>query len=161
MSDVIPQEVDVYRVIRPRMIIYVPSGAKYPTWEAFRPTDQDKRQTPVRVSVWDSRRTTSRQAKALRVAATEADATRQSDALQVFELGVSDVVRTGERFKNPRMRVVRDPEGITAEIISLPGADGHSGIEGLDRDDGTPKSEWKQVLNALAERCRPADDAEV
>lgn len=157
----LPTDAEVYRVIRPKMVIHIPLGAIYPTWEAFRPTDQDKEQKPVRVSVWDANRTTSRQAKTLRITATEADAARPvADDLHVFALGVADVTSTGERFKNNRMRVVHDPDGITNELACLPGADGHSGIEGLDRENGTPKNEWKQVLLALAGLCKPVEDGD-
>lgn len=156
-DDAIPPEVDVLRVIKPKMAIHVPEGARYPTWEAMRPTEEDKERLPVRVSVWDSRRTSVTEAVALRVAATQADPARTNDEdFLAFALEVAAVRDVGAELNNQRMRVVRDPDGIVQCIALLPGADGHSGIEGLDREPGTPKADWKKLLGALARKCRPA-----
>ncbi|WP_434042707.1 MULTISPECIES: hypothetical protein [Sorangium] len=158
-DDEIPPKVDVYRVLKPTMI-HAPHGARLPTWEAFRPTDEDKSRAPARVSVWDSRRTTVQQAKEMRIAAASADPQRRisTSDLHAFELLVEHVLITAQKFNNQRMRVVLDPDGISETICSMSGADGHSGIEGLDKPNGAPKSVWKDMLLALAECCRPASD---
>jgi hypothetical protein len=150
----LPPNVDVYRVVKPAMI-HAPTGAMYPTWEAFRPTDVDKRHNPVRVSVWDSRKTTAKQSAELRVQAAAADAARQgAGRLHVFALDTSRITGIGVKFNNQKLRAVSDPDGIAESIASLPGADGHSGIEGLDKAPGAPKHEWKNMLDELATCCK-------
>jgi hypothetical protein len=156
----IPYDVDVYRVIKPAMMaLHIPEGAMYPTWEAFRPTDDDKRYSPIRVSVWDSRLTSVRQAKLLRVAASAINTDRGVIRdLHAFALVVACVTQRAQEFKSQKMRAVLDPGGVAPEIAMMPGAEGHAGIEGLDRQPGQPKPEWKDLLLALAKCCRAASE---
>lgn len=151
----VPPHADVYRVLRPAMVaLHVPDGAVYPTWEAFAPTKEDKKCHPVRVSVWDSTRTTVAQAKLLRIAAIESDSSRAiASELYAFALAMSDLVQLATRFDNQRVRAVLDPDGLVRDLALLPGADGHAGIEGLDRREGELKLRWKELLLAIARCC--------
>lgn len=157
VDDTLDPKDNVYRVVRPGMTIHVPPDAKGPTWEAFRPTDEDKGREPVRVSVWESSRTTPLQAKDMRIKAAESSASRApASELYVFVLRVADVMTIASRFSNQRIRVVLDPDGLASILVGMSGSEGHSGIEGLDRERATPKDKWKQLLGALASNCKPA-----
>ncbi|HEX3483368.1 MAG TPA: hypothetical protein VHT91_50500 [Kofleriaceae bacterium] len=107
-----------------------------PTWETFRPSSDDKddaqrRGGQVRVSVWDSTLTTTTQARAF----------RDKDTL-VLRGGVQHVLEASAQA------VVCDP--LTPPNDARPGADGHAGIEGLDRANGEQKQSWKNRLDCVA-----------
>lgn len=146
--------VDVYRVIKPKMTYHIPDGALYPTWEALVPSTEDKRHTPVRVSVWDSRKTTAQQAVDMRNAASGENSRQQPDDFYVFSMSTSDVEQASKKYKNDKLRVVSDPDGIPPSIATMPGVDGHAGIEGLDLEKGQPKPSWKSLLSDLAACCK-------
>lgn len=154
LNDVLGPNNDVYRVIEPRPI-HLPDGAKYPTWDAFNPSSKDKSRIPVRVSVWDSAKTPAARAVEFRMLAYEGDKALAKSEFQAYELKVSTVSAVGAAHDNERMRVVYDPTGVPETIAHLPGADGHSGIEGLDRSAKTPRPKWKDMLRALADHCKP------
>lgn len=114
-------------------------------WHWFEPSTGDKahaeeRGKPVRVSVWDSERTTVEEARAFRSAITI-----------VLRLGVQDVLDVAEASGHP-MIVVYDP--LDPPDDTRAGADGHAGIEGLLRAPGQPKTAWRNRLEALATRAR-------
>lgn len=122
---------------------FIPAGIPYPNGVAIEPSQEDKAHakntdTAVRVSVWDVTRTTVAQAVALR---------ETSKSYRKFHLEVFDVKQASETFQNPRLRVVEDP--LPPELSSHGGADGHCGIEGLDRGS-TPRPVWRDMLNELA-----------
>lgn len=144
----IPDDVDVYRVLPPSLI-HKPPGAKLPTWEAFRPTDEDKKHKPIRVSVWDSTKTTAREAVGLR-RALATDPARPFDAYAVC---TGLVVAAGRRNGRADVQVVLDPAGLHQALVGQPGAAGHSGIEGLSQG-AAAKPAWKTFLNEIAEACR-------
>ncbi|MCZ7681549.1 MAG: hypothetical protein M5U28_23230 [Sandaracinaceae bacterium] len=109
-----------------------------PTARDVRPSDGDKhdakeRGVPVRVSVWDEERTSARQA---------ADFRSVRPLLVLRALG-SEVASVGETI-----RIVYDPLG--GADASRPGAEGHAGIEGLDRPDGHPRAAWNKFLDDVA-----------
>lgn len=114
-----------------------------PSWQVLDPSTTDKEHAiahgkPVRVSVWDHGRTTVEQARAF----------RNGPAI-VLGLQVQDVIDVAESTNRP-MRVVYDP--LDPPASTLPGANGHAGIEGLERADGEPKNDRRARLAELADR---------
>lgn len=106
-----------------------------PTAAAFEPSSEDKKVTPVRVSVWDEHLTTVDQAASFR---------HERPLLVLRADRCADVVAVG-------VRVVYDP--LPAPEDERPGAAGHCGIEGLER--GTrPRPEWRAMLDRIAEAFR-------
>lgn len=124
---------------------FIPPGYSLPTGDAFEPSTDDKeearkRAQPVRVSVWDLELTTVEQAKAFRA----------SEQLLAFDLMVQDVIDVRQLFNCHRLRVVADPFD-----VSQPGAYGHCGIEGLDRQKGEDRKTYRATLDELAKRAKP------
>ena len=137
----------VFRLVRP-IPDFLPQGGPL-SGNAFRPSKGDieqaaERQQPVRVSVWDRAHTTTAQGTAFRAGVE----------VVVFDLRVDDVCRLGASLGEPRLRVVHDE--LDEPERSRPGADGHSGIEGLDQAPGEPKLAWKERLRKLALLARLA-----
>jgi hypothetical protein len=133
----------VFRLVRDEER-YIPIGSSFPNGEAFAPSSADKseaqqRGCPIRVSVWDRARSTVAQARAI----------YQGKVLTVaYALYVRDIAALRVALDRPRLRVVRD-ELPTDE----PGADGHCGIEGLDRLSGESRQATKTLLDELARRA--------
>jgi hypothetical protein len=118
---------------------FTPDGWK-PTWQELAPSEADKqdaltRDGPVRVSVWDAQLTTIAAAKAFR-----------SRSTIVLSAQVSAVVAVGAR------EVVYDP--LPMPEAAREGADGHCGIEGLERPPGEPRPRWKDRLQRVADCFR-------
>jgi hypothetical protein len=44
---------------------------------------------------------------------------------------------------------------LPSELASRPGADGHAGIEGLERPAGQPKLLYRELRQAIADACDP------
>jgi hypothetical protein len=65
-----------------------------------------------------------------------------------YEIGVGQVNAIREKLSHSRLRVVRDYN----PSITGDGADGHCGIEGLDRLPGTPRQVMKDLKLELV-RC--------
>lgn len=147
MSDaVLPTGTRILRLVTPKPD-FIGENGEAATYLALRPSSEDEKNVPVRVSVWDMQRTTLPQAEAFR---------GRSDCVP-YSMFVSDVMAVGSAAKCARMRVVYDP--LPEPECKRPGADGHAGIEGLDRAESTgeKKAEWKNRLTQLAkrlQRCR-------
>jgi hypothetical protein len=121
------------------------------------PSSEDKdeaarRSLPVRVSVWDRSRTSVGQAKVL----TRSDTEPLLGQL-AFSLKVSDVDEIKRRLNRDTLCVVEDHlDPPRAEE----GADGHCGIEGLDRRSGEQRKEHKDMLAVVARACVEVNDNE-
>ena len=148
-GDALPADRNVLRLVR-NIPIFLPEGMRFPTGDAFRPTDEDKKEArergrAVRVSVWDLSLTTIPQARAFRL-------TR--DGQRSFCLQVASVIKVRNEWNETRLCVVADPrpdhEG--------PGADGHCGIEGLDKPPQGRKVIQRALLDALAREVIEVDD---
>jgi hypothetical protein len=125
---------------------YIPLGAPYPNGTVFEPSSEDKqeaqaRDQPVRISVWDAALTRVPQALAFR------GNPRPCRAWGVLAAVIMELRAKRER---PALRAVRDPLLDDAR----PGAEGHCGIEGLDRQPGESKLRLKELRDDLATRCR-------
>jgi hypothetical protein len=124
--------------------------------DKFRPSERDflassadKEQaasqgTPVRVSVWDSTRTTAKQGANFR-----------GGSVVVIRVRARAVRDAGQSQQLP-VRVVYDtlpePESL------MPGADGHAGIEGLSAAPGCSKEtkeSLRKLRHAIAMACDP------
>jgi hypothetical protein len=122
---------------------FTPDGWK-PTWQELAPSEADKqdaltRNGPVRVSVWDAQLTTIAAAKAFRSRSTIA-----------LSAQVSGVVAAGARD------VVYEP--LPPSDAAKAGADGHCGIEGLERPPNEPRPSWKERLQRVADCFRVVPD---
>jgi len=116
------------------------------------PTEKDKLHSPVRVSVWDKRRTSPTQAIELRAAAVSNTPGEPRELCSVFAISVADILEVAATYNEPRVRVVNDPGGLLEQLRGMPGSDGHSGIEGLDRINA-PRKQWKAMLLDIAMKC--------
>lgn len=142
-------DVELLRLLAPIPMFFGDDSGR-PTYRAFCPTDCDtesaqKRGHSVRVTVWDLQRTTLLQAMAF----------RDRQDCRAFVLHAGDIIDVGKKFSIPTLRAVYDPLDVPA--ANMPGADGHVGIEGLERGAVTneTKVEWKARLHALARRLSP------
>jgi hypothetical protein len=107
----------------------------------FEPSTGDKRhaeerQQRVRVSVWDETRTTTTEARAFRDGPTI-----------IVRVGVQEALDVAAKHTRA-IAVLYDP--LDPPDDTHPGADGHSGIEGLERAKAQPKPEWRKLLEDLA-----------
>ena len=138
----------VFRLIREDVSRFIPQGQSGFNGEAFTPSDTDKKDadelgTPVRVSVWETTVTTVEQARAF----------RGGMPCRAFRLQVSEVLSVRAKWPNEaaRLRVVHDP----LPKGDGPGADGHCGIEGLDRPPGVGRLVFKAIRDELARLSVP------
>jgi len=143
----LPPEATVYRMVRPLPLFRSSEGAL--TADVFVPNTGDKthaqkRGEPVRVSVWEKGRTTPEQAQAI---------FGGGEAL-LYDLCVGEVLALAGQLACPTMRIVYDE--LDEPDRSKPGADGHAGIEGLERGPGETKVVWRERLRRLALLARPA-----
>lgn len=151
MTDVeLRDDQTMMRVVR-QIERFIPVGARLPTWEAFYPSSADEEEArthgcAIRVSVWDTDKTSATQARQLRPNAGPTTA---------YGLRVGTARAVANAANNPRFRVVADP------LVPNPGpgGDGHCGVEGLDRAAGTPKNPHKAFLVDLAKTCVVLCDA--
>lgn len=111
-------------------------------WRAFRPTKTDLTVSPVRVSVWDTKRTTLAQALAFRGSAVPAP-----QPWHVQETAIAEIAQA-EAW--PGLRVVDDPQ----KELEGAGADGHCGIEGLEQGE-LAEAEHKRRLTLVAMAATP------
>ena len=123
---------------------FVPNGKPPLNGEAFQPSSEDvseslKTSKPIRVSVWDLSLTQVGEAKAFR---------SEGDFLS-FELSVANVMKVKEVFNHGRLAVIHDPLN-----DPRPSAEGHCGIEGLDRLAGESTRAYKAIKDELAILCR-------
>ena len=102
-------------------------------------SDRDKERHPPLLSVFDAKRTTVRQAEAIRGVVAQAAAfglrVESIRSLRVSELGP--------------LAVLRDPLEPPASALS--GADGHCGIAGLHRVPGVEKRLYRELRVRLAD----------
>lgn len=133
--------------------VFLPKGVEgFPVGEAFVPTKSDKdeadaRGRPVLVSVWEHGVTTADQAAAIRRADAERDG-RSPGEFVPWWLKTADVEDAGTT--PDRVRVLHDPRPKEDGA----GAVGHAGIKGLERVSGERKTEWRAMLDRLAEKAR-------
>jgi hypothetical protein len=99
-----------------------------------------QRGTPPLLSVFDSSRTTVAQAEAIRSV--------PGDSL-AFGLRVPEVRSLVVLGTRQPLRVLRDP--LDPPLSSFPGADGHCGIQGLDRRPGEDRKAYKELRVRLAD----------
>jgi hypothetical protein len=99
-----------------------------------------QRGTPPLLSVFDGSRTTVAQAEAIRSVPGDSLAF----GLWVQEVGVLNFLG----MRQP-LRVLRDP--LDPPLSGFPGADGHCGIEGLDRRPGEDRKIYKELRVRLAD----------
>jgi len=69
-----------------------------------------------------------------------------------YDLPAAKVMQVRARLNAHRLRIVRDPD----PTITGPGAEGHCGIEGLDRLPGTPRHIVKTLKVELLSCLTPA-----
>lgn len=108
-------------------------------------SENDKRQavergTPPLLSVFDAVRTTISQAEVIRGVAMESLA---------FGLRVQEIRSLHVPEMSGPLRVLRDL--LDPPLVDLPGADGHCGIEGLDRKHGENRTIYKELRVRLAD----------
>jgi hypothetical protein len=113
-----------------------------PTWRALEPSSADKRNSPVRVSVWNLSVCTGPDARAAWSRPNYAE----------FTLSVADVLEARQRWGMSTVRVVEDPL-----VSGTPAAMAHCGIEGLDKHPSEGKS-YGARLSFLTSRLRPFRD---
>lgn len=149
----VPPEVWILRFV-PTHDDYLPPGSAFPTRLAFVTSSGDKQEAQARgrepsVSVWDRRRATVAQVRALRPT---------PKPQRVFEVQVGRVIATGQVAGAPRLRVLTDP--IVPSIG--PGSSGHCGIEGCATPpkgiQGFTKVEHKAMLDKLAQACTAVNE---
>lgn len=130
---------------------YLPDDAVLPTDAFFAPTSEDKKEAAERgqrvmLSCYDRGLTTLAEARAIRLRDLAEDTPTRAFALRVAEI-----------------RQVGQAEGIPLDVVDDghdpevegPGAEGHCGIVGLDREEkkGT-KNHYRSVRLTLARGCR-------
>ncbi|HET9228500.1 MAG TPA: hypothetical protein VFR31_17620 [Thermoanaerobaculia bacterium] len=108
-------------------------------------SENDKRQAaergaPALLSVFDAARTTVSQAEAIRGVPEESLAF----GLRVPEVGSLTV----PGMRQP-LRIVRDP--LEPPLSAMPGAEGHCGIEGLERLPGEDRKIYRELRVRLAD----------
>lgn len=106
-------------------------------------TDKSKAATcglPVRVTVWDSARTSEGEASALRPG---------TQAFSFFYLNVSAIGDLQAAYGWLDLDAVEDPNEADA---GKPGANGHCGLEGLERKPGEPRRDYHTRLGRLANK---------
>jgi hypothetical protein len=103
-------------------------------------TEGERRGRPPLLSVFDGQRTLVAQAVQIRGVEAESAA---------FGLRVEHVRSVRVIGLSRSFRVLRDPLGTPAS--ELPGAEGHCGIEGLDRRPGEEKRLYREVRVLLAD----------
>ena len=113
-----------------------------PTWRALEPSSEDKRNSPVRVSVWNLRVCTGQDARA----------TWSRPNYAEFTLLVADVLDARQSWGFATVRVVEDPlDGGTLADMA------HCGIEGLNKQPSEGKS-YGARLSFLTSRLKPFRD---
>lgn len=120
----------------------LPIGAAFAVTEADRQEGQE-RDRPAMVSVWEHPITTVEQATSIRRADAAAAGRDSTTEFVPFWLNVAQVIDCGPV---DRLRVLADPRPPT----DGPGAEGHSGIEGLDRRPGEARLIVKEMLDKIA-----------
>ena len=149
MTGLVPDGATLLRLVVPKPDFIGDDGGSA-QWLSIKPSPTDSLQAaerghPVRVSVWDVTRTTFEQATAFR---------RRNDCLP-FTLTAADVREVGGEVGVDAMAAVYDP--LDEPESQRPGADGHAGIEGLERGakPNESKESWKYRLHLLARRLKP------
>jgi hypothetical protein len=102
--------------------------------------DGERRGRPPLLSVFDGERTLVEQAVLIR--GVEADSA-------AFGVHVEHVCRVQVAGLSRSLRVLRDP--LEPPASELPGAEGHCGIEGLDRRPGEEKRLYREARVLLAD----------
>ncbi len=123
---------------------------RVPNYSHFRPSSGDKKESkekgiPVRISVWDSERTTPTEAIGFRI--------QDPEDLIVVGLDVESVTAISIPSSDRFLAIVRDPLLSDAR----PGADGHCGLQGLGKDL-CPDIDHREMLQvALARMAWPIE----
>ena len=135
----------VLRAMAPKPL-FAPVEAHAPA-EAFAPNSGDRAQAkktgePVRVSVWDQAFTSLAQVLVM----------RGIPEVYAYELAVDSVTQLARSLPSVRLRVVY--EVLDEPLRSQPGAEGHGGIEGLDRLPGEANDLYQERLRQIAKLAR-------
>lgn len=135
----------VLRVMSPKPRFEPKDGHAVP--EAFEPNTGDKnaakkRNEPVRVSVWDDSETSLEQVMSF----------RDLKEVRPYYLPVTRALELRSLAVYERLKIVYDDVG--EEDRNKPGADGHGGIEGLDRNPKEGFLEHMDRLALLADRAK-------
>ncbi len=136
----------VFRLATPS---FVPDGAKLPLPNWLRPTDADakagkERGRPAGLSAWDNALTTLRQAKAFHPKGADSIA---------FSIGCGVLRAIGAKFER-KIDVVADPW----DEKKMPGWEGHSLIEGLERPGGFQKQRQMDLQVTIVDACASVED---
>lgn len=99
-----------------------------------------ERGTPPLLSVFEADRTTVSQAEVIRGVPKESLA---------FGWRVPEIRSLDVPGVSRQLRILRDP--LDPPLADLPGADGHCGIEGLDRKPGEDRTIYKELRVRLAD----------
>ncbi len=159
----LPDDATVLRVLKKKEPFFSPPDYREPTRDAFRPTTADVEEGKRRgrspgVSVFDQSRCSPQQAVTIRTHFATL-ASRPLGEVGVYSIAVS-VVRQIGRAYNPDVDVVTDPlvkeDGAPLDI---PGADGHSLIEGLWEPSKSKRRgpDYKALLDKLATSAVPPE----
>jgi hypothetical protein len=129
-----------------------PPDSKTVSIAHLRPSTSDREEAaavggPVLVSVFDIERTTVRQAKRI---------WRQEKPAVAFKFDVVAVRTIGNEEWPQAFRVWRHP--LPHPANSLPGADGHCGIDGLEPSPEMPTAIFKEFRASLARLSEPYTD---
>lgn len=103
-------------------------------------THATERGTPPLLSVFDGSRTTVKQAETIRGVSLPS---------LPFGLRVPEIRSVEVPGMRQKLRVLRDP--LDSPLAELSGADGHCGIEGLDRLPGEDRKIYKELRVRLAD----------
>lgn len=123
-----------------------PQDSARPLPKHFAPTSDERAQAAatgvLKISVWDSARTTVPQARQIRRAGGETVA---------FDLDVAKVRSIEIPDSNPprTLRIFRDE--IEPELSHMPGADGHCGLQGLGDESCAKPRDRKHLRSKLCD----------
>jgi hypothetical protein len=140
-TELLPNQ-SVFRLVRLIPPRFVPEGKPGINGEDFAPSSDDKNDAketnqPVRISVWETELTTVAEARSF----------RNVGETLAYRLHVSSVIELRAQFQDVAgLRVVADP----LLNCTKAGADGHCGIEGLERPLNGSRKRYKELRDELA-----------
>lgn len=148
-GDPLPPEAAVMRLPSPSSDFFPRNGK--PLWLIFNPTNDDRQDSQdsgknVRVSVWDTGRTTVPEVKKFR-----------GDRFRVLTIALPKLQEIAQQHTF-QVAAVYDP--YEPPKSTWPGASGHAGLEGLDRPSGPRKKLHTDFLQDIVDACKevPVDE---